>query len=481
MPLRILAFVVVLCAPRFLLAAEPAPSGQVIRLAITPAVEPVPALRYQLLPTFVEQRPGNAAVRYLRVAAQYRPADEVNSKIADMLAKPLAEFAKAAEDADVKALLERDVFVELQRAARLDRCEWELPFREQFAFAILLPELQEMRRLARYVALRARRDVVDGNFDAAVERLKIGYAMARHTAAAPTLVNGLVGASIAQMMNQVLLDMAQSPDAPSLYWAVAFQPRPFIDPRPGLLGEMASPELSFPAFFPPAENRTTEEWTKHVQRLLQELSSVADMFSANADSKQSVGNTLAFVGIMAKVVFRREELRAALVRYGLSEAEVKRMSDPQLFVEYGSRQFRELRDDQFRWWLLPYHESRAGLEAAEQRLREEQQAGREVIPLASLLLPAVNSVRHSYAKSERRLDALRIVEALRFYAGKHDGQLPKSLADVTEAPIPPLDLVTGKPFRYTLGGETARLELPEEGNFDKLNTTTYEITIAGKR
>jgi hypothetical protein len=460
-------------------SAESTESGETVRLVLTPAVEPVPALRYQLLPSFVAQRSGNAAVRYLRVATHYRPKDEVNETVSQALAKPLAEFAATTDDADLQSVLKNDVFAELQRAARLDRCEWELPLREQMAFAVLLPELQEMRRLARYIALRARRDVVDGNFDAAVERLQIGYAMARHTSAGPTLIHGLVGVAMAQTMNLVLLDLSQSPGAPSLYWAVSAQPRPFIDPRPGLVGEMSAVELSFPTLFrrTEAEPRTTEEWTTDAQRFLRELSSLVGQFESTSGSEPSLVAVLTFVGVMAKIALRRDELRAELVDYGLPKGTVEKMSDPQLCLELCGRQYTQLRDDQFRWMMLPYHEGRAGLEAAEKRLLDTRERGRELIPLASVILPAVGQVRHSHARSERRIDALRIIEALRLHAAKHDGRLPASLADVDVVPIPPLDVVTGQPFRYSLNNGTARLELPEESRRQG-TPLVYEITIA---
>lgn len=476
---RLLVIASVFIASTVARAAESTERGETVRLVLTPAVEPVPALRYQLLPSFVEQRSGNAAVRYLRIAAHFRPQEETNDKITKALAKPLAEFAAATDEAELQSVLNNSVFDELQRAARLDRCEWELPLREQMAFAVLLPEVQEMRRLARYVALRARRDVVDGNFDAAVRRLQTGYAIARHTSSGPTLIHGLVGAAIAQTMHPVLLDLAQSPEAPSLYWAGSTLPRPFIDPRPGLVGEMSAVELSFPSLFPAAgsQPRTTDEWTAETQRFLSELAALAGQVDAGPDSEKPWIATLTFVGLMAKVALRREAIRTELTGYGVPQDAVHKMSDPQLLLELCGRQYTELRDDQFRWMMLPYHEGRAGLEGAERRLLAAKERGRELIPLASLILPAVGQVRHSHARSERRMDAFRIVEALRLHAAKHDGRLPASLADVDVVPIPPLDAVAGQPFRYTLDGRTARLELPEESRRGG-PALVYEITIA---
>jgi hypothetical protein len=54
---------------------------------------------------------------------------------------------------------------------------------------------------------------------------------------------------------------------------------------------------------------------------------------------------------------------------------------------------------------------------------------------------------------------LEILEAIRMYAAAHDGQLPGSLSDITEVPIP-LDPFRGEPFLYERDGDTAILDAP---------------------
>ena len=44
---------------------------EVIRITIHPAAEPKPALKYHLLPTFLEQTPGNAVPLFLKVVATF--------------------------------------------------------------------------------------------------------------------------------------------------------------------------------------------------------------------------------------------------------------------------------------------------------------------------------------------------------------------------------------------------------------------------
>ena len=100
----------------------------------------------------------------------------------------------------------------------------------------------------------------------------------------------------------------------------------------------------------------------------------------------------------------------------------------------------------FKWMFLPYFEARKGLQHAEETLRDARVRGREIIPLASLLLPAVGAVKDAEIRAQRGIAVLRVLSALRLYAFKH-GRLPESLKDITEVPIPD-DPVRNEPFTY---------------------------------
>ena len=59
------------------------------------------------------------------------------------------------------------------------------------------------------------------------------------------------------------------------------------------------------------------------------------------------------------------------------------------------------------------------------------------------------------ARLDRRVAALRVVEAIRMHAATHGGSLPESLDKITEVPVP-FDPVTGQPFGYHLEGGRAK-------------------------
>jgi hypothetical protein len=80
----------------------------------------------------------------------------------------------------------------------------------------------------------------------------------------------------------------------------------------------------------------------------------------------------------------------------------------------------------------------------------------------------------------KRLDAnvaaLQCVEAIRSYAASHGGQLPQTLAEITEVSVPK-DPMSGAAFRYTRTGATAVLESPAPPGGGAKDATRYEITV----
>ena len=83
------------------------------------------------------------------------------------------------------------------------------------------------------------------------------------------------------------------------------------------------------------------------------------------------------------------------------------------------------------------------------------------------------------ARLQRRLAALQIVEAIRLYAAAHNGNLPDTLDDIRDVPIPH-DPVTGKSFNYTSNGVVAQLHgAAPPGEMESARSTlSYEISIA---
>ena len=94
-----------------------------------------------------------------------------------------------------------------------------------------------MRSLARLVALKARLAILDGKTDEAIHWIQTGLVMGRHAGRGPTLIQALVGVAFDNLMAERIKDLIQAPGTPSLYWALADRPRPFVDMGEALEGE----------------------------------------------------------------------------------------------------------------------------------------------------------------------------------------------------------------------------------------------------
>src|SRR5207248_6489045 len=97
-----------------------------------------------------------------------------------------------------KLLLGYDAtFRALDRAARCDRCEWELG-RTATAAGLMdtLPEVQRYREMTRFNYLRARLDLAENDFDGAARALQSGLRLGKDVAEGPTLIHMLVGVAL---------------------------------------------------------------------------------------------------------------------------------------------------------------------------------------------------------------------------------------------------------------------------------------------
>ena len=250
-PTHVLIVILLLLAPSWAsgqvaaLRSGPDPDenkAPTVKLVLHPMAAPRPALRYQLLPPLLDRRPGNAAVLYNKTFAEQTPflvelgkAGGLLGKIEKWLEVPLSNPGEKELRKPWESLVRGGgKFDNLDRAARCESCDWQLPIREQEFYSILLPEFQQTRNFARLLAAKARIEIAEKKFDAAERTLQTGYAMGRHVAQSPCLVTSLIGWSINIIMSKDVEDWVQQPGAPNLYWALTWLPRPLIDFRPAM-------------------------------------------------------------------------------------------------------------------------------------------------------------------------------------------------------------------------------------------------------
>jgi hypothetical protein len=100
------------------------------------------------------------------------------------------------------------------------------------------------------------------------------------------------------------------------------------------------------------------------------------------------------------------------------------------------------------------------------------------IRLGRYFLPGIERVLRAQIRVDRRIAALRVVEAIRLYAAAHDGKLPNGLAEMKDVTIP-IDPLTGKAFEYEIVENTAVLKgaIPPEEKNRPGEWLTYEVAI----
>ncbi len=92
------------------------------------------------------------------------------------------------------------------------------------------------------------------------------------------------------------------------------------------------------------------------------------------------------------------------------------------------------------------------------------------------LKPAHEMIRKQMNHVDRKIAALRCIEALRLYAGSHNAKFPEKPSDVTEVSIPN-DPVTKKPFSYKSTGSEAVLELEATEASEGRDAVRYELKL----
>jgi hypothetical protein len=451
-------------------AAAQEPKIPVRKLTVSPAAAPVPALRYKLLPDLRDRTPGNAALLYYRAFAPdwmsfyQRERATLADKLNAAVSAPLAEMKKA----DVEWVRNSPMLQEVDRASRRAYCDWELtPRVREDGISFLLPDMQSLRLFGMMLAVRGRLELADGQFDKAAYTFQTGLQMGRYAGHGPTLIQGLVGVAITTMTLNQVEEWVGVSGSPNLYWALTELPQPFVDLRMGFQGEKLMLENLLPGFREALANG-------HMRPM--PLDQLRDMVAKLGQLLTDVppAPTVVFVAIVAKNYGPAKEY---LKGRGWPAAEVEALPAVQVVLLHEAATYDRLYDEMLKWQGQPYAIARTGLERADRELKDEvARTSRQ--SLASLLLPAVSHVFIAQARTDRNINLLRAVEAIRMYAAVHS-KLPEKLADVTEVPVP-TNPFTGQPFDYRLDGDKAILtapppagEPPHEGN-----SRRYEIKLA---
>jgi hypothetical protein len=274
------------------------------------------------------------------------------------------------------------------------------------------------------------------------------------------------------MVFEQLKELIQQPDCPNLYWALTVLPNPLVDLRPAM--EMEGDGVLF--FIPSLREvrgakRSEPEWNALLAKVLSEVQNMAGVVKLG-DKENQPPPWFKGLQVAAALATGHEQYQAQLRAAGYTNEQIDAMCGAQLILTATVETYDRVRDDNFKWFSVPYAQAQDGMQMAIKELGPNQAA----IPLVQLLLPAARAARAAVGRIDRNIAALRCVEAIRLYAATHNGQLPAQLSDIKEVPIPENPL-TGEPFAYKLEDGHAVLESPPVGTTAS-TALRWELSIA---
>lgn len=494
----------------------------IYQLTVTPAEAPEPRLKHRLLIPDDELEPGNGATFWYRAMLDLdRDTQRVEEKLGRAIKEAEPEAAKGFDTLDelgreflsmygsdtplptderhddrvreaVASLLKwREG--EAQVAARRVYCDWgfnERSISGQRTLELMLPEIQRARDLSWLFIYDSRLAIADGRFDDAVRSLQTHIALGRAAAQPPLLVCRLVGKAILGIGVHAIRDFQAAPDSPSLYWALAELPQPFIPLNEAIRYEAGiGPRLYALIDDPTNAERTEAEWNRLLEECLDSLNTQATQ-EAEAESRglqrpYSLNGTrlLAWIDSLRKADRNHAGVQLAserLCKRGYTEDEIAGMPVARVLAIDAAAAYQRATQAVEAAFQVPWPEGRAARREALIILDDEadplgDSPHREVLPIATLTAPSTQAAMSALVRLDRDIAALRLVAALRLHAGQ-TGSLPESLDEIRIVPVP-LNPATAKPFDYRLKGKTAHINLPQSDDLPPY-ASRYEVTLA---
>ncbi|MEI8213698.1 MAG: hypothetical protein WCI02_16240 [Planctomycetota bacterium] len=425
--------------------------------------EPVPAFRYRFWPARTDLKPGSAETHFYRALVQ-------RYTVVQGLPKEQIEALNDLQSMDIQNIpphaaqewVDRFDFVyqELSGLADAEDLSWDLRFRDlrgKEIWSIRIEEVQQARNLSRLLQLKIATQIAKQDFAGATDSIRTGLRLAAFVGQGESIIQGLVGLSIENVMYSAIDTMIRSPDCPNMYWALQTLPSPIMPIRDAVETELAMVFRMFPVL---QESDALSLSDKELsQRLAQSIGDLRLLISAEfgpLGAADSLGLMLSMSGADAK-----ERLRAA----GYDESILKNMTQLQASLIEAGRELRSRSDELLKGIKLRGPEG----DFLRQRVQEDfdkWQNKRTISPAAligSLLLPGAQNVHEAILRTEMIRNRLIAAEAIRLYAANHGGKVPDSLDGLVDPPVP-LDPFTQKPFVYRVESSMDRQRVSLQSN-----------------
>ena len=444
---------------------EPAPVVKTYEWSLSPAKEPVPALRYKLLTDLADSIPGNAAVYYTRAilikSEHARPTAEQFERINEWYDLPLEQLP--IDEVRKYVDQQQGVLAEIKTASMCETCDWGVRFQDlrgMSAIEVRLPEFQETRALARILRLKAKLEILEKRFDDAITTIRQSYQLARHVGTSPILIPSLIAIAIEATANDSLGEFLSSENAPNMYWALRELPDPVVNIESSIRFESTMAFRLFP-FLNEANtvHRPVDEW----QRLLSEAILSLDEYQSQPKIDRLVNRMKVTAMIMRSYPIAKRHL----IGKGYDPDRVEKMPVGQVVAIYARDCHQYMYDESMKWMHVSFAERGTRLKSTMEQLVQDGylQGGPNTFPerdpllINSRLSYSVANMSEASIRQRIMVAALIAVEAIRMHASANAGKLPASLDEIKVVPVP-LNPATGKPFLYRVVDGRAELLSP---------------------
>ncbi|MDG2221085.1 MAG: hypothetical protein P8L85_06880 [Rubripirellula sp.] len=447
---------------------------------LSPRSQPDPMLRYRLWPAVELRKRGNPAAlvsRALLLAATVSP--ETKKQFAESSSEWSDLSLEQLPVEQVQKLLSSYSFAlnELRRAENLFGIEYDLHLEGSSATEMLqtlLPELQEMRQLARLLQLQARLAIAQGRWDDAVRDLRVGFRLAEFAGHSTEFMIGrLVGLAISGVMMNVVEEAIEQPDCPNLYWALSGLPSErLFDTKQALEFETVLLALLFDVGDPLPDTPIGANAARvKIARLIENASEGFGVLES--DEGQAAGMQLT-AGLY--VVSATEPSRELLAETKQWAGRVDQLSSSEAVLRASLLKFNRIRDKWLAWLSLPAEFWDDYAEQRQAALDDFESNGDLLFQMMTAFMPSLDAAHNAGLRARQQHHLLLSIEAIRMHAGQ-TGELPESLELLK--PVPAWrDAITGKPFEYTRASLTESV-LRRGPRFSGDEESTFQLRLRG--
>jgi hypothetical protein len=216
--------------------------------------------------------------------------------------------------------------------------------------------------------------------------------------------------------------------------------------------------------------------TPIAQEEMMKVFPLLEQLNGGSDNKSSLKQML----VQAALVLNIDAAKKALLDHGITEPMLTNITPLQIILMAEVLHYDKTYQNMIKWNSIPYPVARKRIKELDANIKKPEASALSPFPLgtfSAMILPAVSRVMEAGPRMERRIAALRIIEAIRMQAA-FDKAWPDSLEKVTIVPVP-ADPFTGKAFAFMKECKkiTITAVVPEGEKPLANNNFTYELEL----